>query len=38
MNFFIDNFKVGEGDNPKTNKTPLKNMVYYVVKHFPKYV
>ena len=31
-------FPVGDGDNPRTNKTPLKNMVYYVVKHFPKYV
>ena len=30
--------EVSEGDNPKTNKPPLKNMAYYVVKHFPKYV
>ena len=30
--------QLGEEDNPKINKSPLKNMVYYVVKHFPKYV
>ena len=30
--------EVSEGDNPKTNKPPLKNMAYYVVKHFTKYV
>ena len=29
--------QLGEGDNPKINKSPLKNMVYYVVKHFLKY-
>ena len=29
---------LGESDNRKTNKPHLKNMVYYVVKHSPKYV